>query len=263
VSGENPASAALISNLDSHAAVGTQEYRGLKLSMQHRSVNGVSVNANYTLSRCVGLEMVPNAQFGIGFTNPADPDYDFGYCEGDRTHVANGTLSYLTPSVSNRALDLLASNWRLAGIVNVHSGSRLTVLSGRDSAFNGQANQRVDQISNDVYGDKTLNNYLNRAAFAQPAPGTFGTHKRNSITGPGFWKIDLAVSRLVSFASTQNVELRVEVFNLLNTFNWGNPETNFNAGTFGRITSMAGSGPNSFGPPASPRIMQFGVKYGF
>jgi hypothetical protein len=55
----------------------------------------------------------------------------------------------------------------------------------------------------------------------------------------------------------------VEVFNLLNTFNWGNPETNLNAGTFGRITSMAGSGPNAFGPPATPRIMQFGVKYGF
>ena len=31
LSGENPASAALISNLDSHAAVGTQKYRGLKL----------------------------------------------------------------------------------------------------------------------------------------------------------------------------------------------------------------------------------------
>jgi len=53
------------------------------------------------------------------------------------------------------------------------------------------------------------------------------------------------------------------VLNLLNTFNWGNPETNFNAGTFGRITSMAGSGPNAFGPPATPRLMQFGVKYGF
>ena len=37
LSGENPASARLISNLDSHAAVGTQKYRGLKLSMQRRS----------------------------------------------------------------------------------------------------------------------------------------------------------------------------------------------------------------------------------
>jgi hypothetical protein len=253
LSGENPASAALVSNLDSHAAVGTQEYRGLKLSVQRRSANGVGINANYTLSRCVGLEMVPNAQFGIGYTNPADPNYDFGYCDGDRTHLANGTVSYQTPEVNVPVLALLASNWRLSGIVNVRSGPRITVLSGRDNAFNGQANQRVDQVSDDVYGAKTLTNYLNRAAFAQPASGAFGSHQRNSITGPGFWKIDLALSRLVSFASSQNVELRVEVFNLLNTFNWGIPNNNFSSGTFGRITTSAGD----------PRIMQFGVKYGF
>ena len=57
---------------------------------------------------------------------------------------------------------------------------------------------------------------------------------------------------LVSFASTQNVELRVEVFNLLNNFNW-NPNLNFSAGTFGRITTSAGD----------PRVMQFGIKYAF
>jgi hypothetical protein len=54
----------------------------------------------------------------------------------------------------------------------------------------------------------------------------------------------------------------VETFNLLNTFNWGPPvlsqgadrtHHNFNAGTFGRIISMAGA----------PRIMQFGLKFGF
>jgi hypothetical protein len=39
----------------------------------------------------------------------------------------------------------------------------------------------------------------------------------------------------------------------VNNFNWGNPTTNFNAATFGRIQSQAGD----------PRIMQFGVKYGF
>jgi hypothetical protein len=92
-----------------------------------------------------------------------------------------------------------------------------------------QANQRVDQISDDVYGEKTLTNFLNRAAFAQPAPGAFGTYQRNSIDGPGFWKIDLAISRLVSIASTQNLELRVEVFNLTNNFNWDVPNLNFAA----------------------------------
>jgi hypothetical protein len=57
----------------------------------------------------------------------------------------------------------------------------------------------------------------------------------------------------VPVASTHSLELRVEVFNLLNNFNWGNPNLNFTAGTFGRITTIAGD----------PRIIQFGVKYAF
>jgi hypothetical protein len=77
--------------------------------------------------------------------------------------------------------------------------------------------------------------------------------KPRSIEGPGFWTADLALSRLVSFSSTQNVELRLEMFNLFNNFNWGNPATNYDAGTFGQITSLAGD----------PRILQFGIKYGF
>jgi Carboxypeptidase regulatory-like domain len=267
LSGENPASAALVANLDSHAAVGFQKYRGLKLSMQRRSPGGVNINANYTLSRCVGVEMVPNAQFGIGYVNPADPNYDFGHCETDRTHLANGTVGYETPTLDGSVLGRLASNWRLAGILSVRSGDRLTVVSGRDNAFNGQApeRQRVDQISKDVYGPKTLESYLNRAAFAQPAPGTFGNHERNSLEGPRFWKIDLAVTRLLPVASTHTLEVRVEVFNLLNNFNWGLPGTpaqpgsaqetyvDFGAAAFGRILQAAGD----------PRIMQFGIKYGF
>jgi hypothetical protein len=99
----------------------------------------------------------------------------------------------------------------------------------------------------------TTNGYLSAASFAAPAPGTYGNHRNNSIEGPGFWTADVAFSRLVSFAATRQLELRVEIFNLFNNFNWGNPVTNFDAGTFGRITSSAGE----------PRIMQFGIKTGF
>jgi hypothetical protein len=63
----------------------------------------------------------------------------------------------------------------------------------------------------------------------------------------------VALSWVVLFGGRRSVEVRVELFNLLNTFNWGNPVTNVNSGAFGRITSMTGA----------PRIMQFGVKYGF
>jgi len=111
------------------------------------------------------------AQFGIRFVNPADPDYDRGHCERDRTHLANFTVGYQTPAFDNATLGTVASNWRVSGILNARSGPWMSILSGRDNAFNGMANQRADQVSNDVYGAKTLNNFLNPATFAQPAPG--------------------------------------------------------------------------------------------
>ena len=129
---------------------------------------------------------------------------------------------------------------------------RIGVTTGRDLAFNGQFQQRANQVSDDVYGEG-VHAYLNPAAFAFPAAGTFGDFVRNSLVGPAFWNIDLALSRMISFATSQSVEFRVEAFNLLNHFNWGNPGTTFGAGTFGRIRSQSGS----------PRIMQLGIKYGF
>ena len=149
-------------------------------------------------------------------------------------------------------MSAVISNWRASGIVSARSGSRLNVTSGRDGAFNGQAGQRANQVSDDVYGE-TLNNYLVPTAFAQPASGTLGDYVRNSLVGPAFWNIDLALSRNLSLGSGHSLELRAEAFNLLNHFNWGNPGTNLGAGTFGRIQTQSGA----------PRIMQFGVKYGF
>ena len=55
--------------------------------------------------------------------------------------------------------------------------------------------------------------------------------------------------------------LRLESFNVLNHFNWGDPVTNFNSGQFGRITSLAGTPPN--GVYGTMRILQFGIKYDF
>ena len=143
-----------------------------------------------------------------------------------------------TPAFGNAALRTVASNWRLSGILNVRSGSWLTVLSGRDNAFNGMANQRVDQISDDVYGDEDAEQ-LSESGGVRAAGGRERSAPTSATasTGPGFWKVDLALSRLVSLASTRNIELRLEVFNLFNTFNWGLPNTNFGSGTFGRITT--------------------------
>jgi hypothetical protein len=103
------------------------------------------------------------------------------------------------------------------------------------------------------YGDGTLDNYLNPAAFAYPAAGTLGNHIRGSIAGPAYWNIDLALARELSLGSTETVELRLETFNVLNHFNRVNPTVNFDAANFGRIQTQTGT----------PRVLQFGIRYAF
>jgi hypothetical protein len=252
----NPREAALIGALDENTDDGYQNYRGIKLSAQRRAASGLSLNGNYTLSQCKGT---PTAltfnQQSAGYLKPDDPSFDAGYCDQDRTHLATLTLGYETPELGAGALAALASHWRVSGILNARSGNRLNILSGIDNNFSGLANQRPDKVSDDFYGEKTLTSWFNRAAFAQPAPGTLGNLERNAAVGPGYWNVDLALSRLVSVGGTQRLELRLESFNLFNRFNWGDPVTNFNAGTFGRITTLAVG--------SAPRIIQFGIKYDF
>jgi hypothetical protein len=254
---ENPQEGQYVSTLALFDDVTTMDYRGLKLAFQRRSASGIRLNGNWTWGRCMGGRVARGGSGdgdpggGGDYQNPADIDYDRGHCDYDQTHLVNLTIGYQTPEFTGAALRALASNWQLSAIASGRSGSWLTVSTGV-TGFNGLAD-RVDQVSDQVYGDKTLANYLNRAAFANPAPGTFGNHRRNSIQGPGAWKTDLAVSRLFSWTKDQQLEIRLEAFNLFNTFNWGNPTTTLSSGNFGRIQSISGD----------PRILQFGIKYAF
>jgi hypothetical protein len=244
----------LIGVLDLHTDGGVQNYKGMKLTIRARETHGLSLNGNYTLSRCVGnITYGSFPQLSTGYVKPNDPSYDIGHCTQDRTHIGVITVGYLTPQLSSRTARLIASNWRLSGIFNGTSGAWLNITTGQDNSGNGLNSQRPNQVSDDVYGAKTLTAYLNKAAFAQPAAGTFGNTAINSVKGPGQWVINLALSRNVNFTKSQTMELRLEAFNLLNHFNWGAPATNLNLGTFGRITTIQGT----------PRILQFGLKYGF
>ncbi len=69
------------------------------------------------------------------------------------------------------------------------------ITTGVDNALTGMGGQRAVQILDDPYGDGTPGNYLNRAAFAAPASGTYSTLAPFSIVNPSRLQNDLAVTR--------------------------------------------------------------------
>src|SRR5205823_5835901 len=124
------------------------------------------------------------------------------------------------------------------------SGAVLNVLAGSDRALTGirgaggEILQRGTQLRPDAYSNQSgrpLTNWLDRSAFDLPALGTFGNVGRNSLIGPPSWAFDMAVSRAFNVRETQRVELRVEMFNVPNSFRPGNPNASLNSAQFGQI----------------------------
>ena len=105
------------------------------------------------------------------------------------------------------------------------------MTTGVDNAFSGISNQRANQVSDDVYGDTQedaqgrLINYLNRAAFAVAGAGHRRHQPAERLVGPELLEWHQPRAAAADFAhGTQNIELRIEAFNLLNTFSWGIPD---------------------------------------
>ena len=212
--------------------------------------HGLTVQANYTFGHCIEDPLSdPKLRLGA----PNERRYlDRGNCTQDRRHNFNSSTVYETPQFSNSAVRKIASGWRISGIVRLLSGGFLTVAPGQDRAL-ATGPQRADQLMQNVYGpDKAFNNYLNPAAFAQPAIGTFGNSGSLSILGPGAIRLDMGLTRSFQIREGQSVEFRVEAFNLPNHLNPGNPNTTLSSSNFGKIQSAA-----------DPRIMQLALKYVF
>ena len=72
------------------------------------------------------------------------------------------------------------------------------------------------------------------------------------MRGPSYRDVDLAVMRRVGLAGERAIELRLEVFNLLNTVNFGAPAAQLGSASFGTITTAL-----------DPRVVQLAAKFWF
>src|SRR3954454_20200279 len=111
----------------------------------------------------------------------------------------------------------------------MRTGTPLWVTRGNDIAgvgdtfgqpYNqvGDPNQGANgQLSGGVGSGQAQGHTLsyNTAAFAEPAPGTFGNAPRNRMYGPGQYQWDIALFKNVTVRSSHSVQFRAEIFNFL------------------------------------------------
>ena len=80
---------------------------------------------------------------------------------------------------------------------------------------------------------RQLINCYDATAFALPAQFTFGNTSRNVLRGPKFSSTDLSFMKNVPVGGTARLQVRVEIFNIFNQVNYGNPNASFGSAAFG------------------------------
>ena len=236
--------------LNSYDDGGTANYNALWLSLQRQSAR-MNVRMNYTWSHCIDSGTAFNSA-SARKTSIYRRDAQQGNCDLDRRHLFNLSTVYETPEFTNSALRALAGGWRISGIVKALTGSFFSVTCGCDNARSDEAEQYAVQLMSNVFTSDKRARYLNPAAFALPALGSYGNMGRNTIQGPGTFTLDMGLTRTFGITESQTLEFRAEVFNLPNRVNLNNPISSLSSSTFGRVTSAG-----------DPRIMQFALKYIF
>jgi hypothetical protein len=147
---------------------------------------------------------------------------DRGRCPNSPEHSLNASVVYQIPEADGGVAAAITGGWQVSAIVSARSGSYFTVITGVDKALTGQPNQRPNQVLDDPFmPNRSYSQWLNPAAFQAPAAGSYGTMAIDAIEGSGRWNIDMGLSRTFGRVGSQ-VQLRWEVFNVLNTVN---PET--------------------------------------
>jgi hypothetical protein len=103
--------------------------------------------------------------------------------------------------------------------------------------------------------------WINPAAFAVPAKGTWGDLGRNVLRAPGLFQIDTALTKRVPLREQMAAEFGVEAFNVLNHPQLAAPAANISStSNFGRITAPINTSPVGAG---TPRQMQFLARFSF
>jgi hypothetical protein len=248
---------------------GKSTYNALQVSLNGRQQHGLTYLISYTWSK--SLDLGCSGFYGVegcSIQNPYNLQADKGPSATDLPQIFSAAWVYALPfgkggkfSSGTPIVNALIGGWNLNGVLSFNSGTPFDVGTSQDIAHTGNYNygngygyERANLVGNPYPGNKTPNEWINTAAFAYPAPNTFGDLGRDSLRSDWNKNLDLSIFRQFPITERFRIEFRFETFNLTNTPVWAIPVTNLDSTLlFGRVTHTANV----------PRQLQFGLKLYF
>jgi len=272
-------------------------YHAYQISLRKRARGGTFFRVNYAFSKSIDDASQASGNSEGGFPNALDSRnlfLDRGRSDFDRAHVLTAAASYQLPVGRRRAhlnrmgrwAEAALGGWQLAGTASLYSGNPFTVrvsnvdanlgesdrpnrvASGKLSRSSLAGRQGVDFPWYDLNAFEEVPCVANTNAAATCHFGSnygfqpfgFGNSGRNILDGPGSISSNLALSKNYGFGERRRLQLRVEVFNILNRPNFvlENETRLFNALTGGYFLRTADTGVSG-----GPRVFQAALKFRF
>jgi hypothetical protein len=233
--------------------IGNNTYNALQVRAQKKYSNGLSLLVSYTFSKDL---TDADGEGGGAFLGSAQNYYNLrlekAVAAADVPQAFVAAYSYDLPlgekkflRTGNRILDkYVLGGWLTTGIVTLQSGTPLGISTELSLPAIGAV--RPDVVGSQLLLDSNRSSfnpatdlYLNPAAFAAPAPFTFGDAPRlfNQARAFGIREWDAALQKSIPIHERLRFSLKAEFFNLPNVVNWGAPVTDINNPSFGKITT--------------------------
>jgi hypothetical protein len=241
-------------------------YHGMEVTLDKRLSAGFQFSLAYTWSRSIDdVAELFGAEGGI-VQDVRNLQGDRGNSGFDRRHRFAGSSVYELPFGAGRRwlgdgamLGKILGGWQMSAIVSMQSGRYFDVGVPDPTTLLGvtSSNWRADLVGDPRPANPGPDGWLNPAAFAVPrnpdGSYRFGNLGRNSLVGPGYFNLDAGLMRNFRLGASRRLQLRWEMFNVMNHPSYGLPMTNILNPDFGKIR----------GTVSAPRQMQFGLKFIF
>ncbi|MCI0418279.1 MAG: hypothetical protein L0312_03480, partial [Acidobacteria bacterium] len=242
---------------------GRSNYHSFQFLLDKKFSEGLAYMVSYTWSK--SIDIGSSGWYGVEGHSVQDP-YNFNNDRSvsgfDLPHVLTVNFVYQLPfgpgkrfNPGNKALSHIIGNWQFNGIALYRSGIPYNLSVPGDIANTGsQGYMRPNYLGGDIKLAKpTADKWFNTAAFGVPAAFTFGSAGRHILRRDGLQNYDLSIFRQFPILESKSLEFRAEMFNALNSINYGTPNGNILSANFGKV----------FGTAIQPRQIQMALKFIF